>query len=233
VKHIKDYNKLFENEKPIISYDFDGCLHVSVVGHDPINFTDPESWVPFTEMHEQMREDAKTHTIVICTARPPETEVYVQEFLDMYKLPVEKIYATNNFPKTPLLVEIGAIKHYDDNTGLIEPLHKAGIEFVLVNPFNRTQQVMEGEIPLKNYLITFINDKFYISDNTIKAFLDRLVKLDPHMTHDPRSDGKGKNSRGIVIRSAALSQPDIKDLFPEFTKKYDWLKMEVVATKYM
>lgn len=234
-KHENDVaNPMNENERQVISYDFDGCMHVSVVGHDPINFTDADSWEPFTEMHDQLREDAKNHKIIIVTARPPETNVYVQEFLDKYKLPVEEIYATNNWPKTPLLLELGAIKHYDDNDALINPLKAAGIEFILVDPFKRTQVVESVETmeKLQNFLITFTNHKFYVSDNTIKAFIDRVKQLDPGLIHDPRGDGKGKDYRGIMIRSSLLTQPDIKGLFQEFTKKYDWLKMDVVVTKY-
>lgn len=232
--HDKDVtNPITENERPIISYDFDGCLHVSVEGHDPINFTEPDSWEPFTEMHEQLKSDAKEHKIIICTARPHDAAIYVKEFCDMYNLPVEEIITTDNWPKAPYLIDAGAIKHYDDYEKNGKALKEAGIEFVLVDPTKRTWKLMEGEIPLKNYMITFKNDKFYVSDNTVKAFLDRLYKLDPHLKYDPKSEGKGKGYRGIVVRSAALTQPDIAALFPEFTKKYDWLKMEVVATKYM
>lgn len=136
--------KLFENERPIISYDFDGCLHTSVDGLDPYDFTNWQSWEPFTEVHDQLKEDAKTHKIVITTARPPETNEYIIEFLKYYNLPAEEIYATNNMPKTPVLVKIGAIKHYDDNIKLAAPLKEVGIEFVYTNPMARTQQLMEA-----------------------------------------------------------------------------------------
>jgi len=236
--------KLFENERPVISYDFDGCLHTSVIGYDPINFTEPATWEPFTEMHDQLRKDAKDHKIVIVTARPPITNEYVWEFIKMHNLPVEEVYATDNMPKLPVLKEIGAIKHYDDHKNLGNLLTGSGIDFVLVDPKTRTMSEafrVRGffNIPpvnedngLKNYLITFINEKFYISDNTIKAFITQLRKLDADLIHDPKNNGKGKNSRGIMVRSSTLTQPDIKALFPEFIKKYDWLKMDVVSTKY-
>jgi hypothetical protein len=225
--------KLFENERPIISYDFDGCLHTSVDGLDPHDFADWDSWIPFTEMHDQMREDAKTHKIVVTTARPPETNEYVQAFLEKFDLPVEEIHATNNWPKTPLLVDIGAVKHYDDNIKLTVPLREAGIEFVLVDPKARTQKLMENETPnpLKNFQITFVNEKFYISDNTIKAFIKRLQKLDPDIQIRPEW-GKLKNARVIMTRSAVLDQAGIRALMREFEKNYDWLQMNVVVTRY-
>jgi len=226
--------KLFENEKPIIGYDFDGCLHTSVIGHDPINFTDFETWEPFTEMHDQMKEDAKTHKIVVVTARPPETNEFVMAFIHKYDLPVEEIYATNNWPKTPILKELKVVKFYDDNNRLIAPLKEAGIEFVLVDPKTRTQKLMENETPnaLKNFQITFVNEKFYISDNTIKAFIKRLQKLDPDLIHDPSKWGKLKDARLIMVRSSVLDQAQIRGLMAEFIKNYDWLKMNVVVTRY-
>lgn len=231
MKHLKDY-KLFESNKPVISYDFDGCLHTSVSGYDPISFIDVDEWVPFTEIHDQMRKDAKNHKIVITTARPPITNEYVWEFVKKYNLPVEEIYATDNMPKAPVLKKMGAIKHYDDHVKLIEPLREAGIEFVLVDPKTRTAKLMEEQQLLKNFLITFVNEKFFISNNTVKAFVERLRKLDPDLIHDPKHDGKGKNSRGIMVRSSALTHEQIKSLIDEFVKNYDWLKMTVVITRY-
>lgn len=230
MKHIK----LFEDERPIISYDFDGCLHTSVIGYDPINFIEPETWEPFEAMHKSLREDAKTHKIVIVTARPEITNPYVWEFVKMHNLPVEEIYATDNMPKTPLLKKLGVIRHYDDHVGLIQPLKDAGIEFVLTNPKTKTSKLIESlnEDTLKNFLISFINDKFYISDNTLNAFITQLRKIDPDLIHDPKHNGKGKDHKAIIVRSGKLTHEDITGLIKTFIQKYDWLKMNVVVTKY-
>lgn len=141
---LKYKNFLNEDNRPIISYDFDGTLHCSVEGLDPYDFVDWKSWEPFTEVHDQLKKDAVHHKIVITTARPPETNEYIFEFLKFYKLPAEQIYATNDMPKTPVLLKMGAIKHYDDNIKLTAPLKAAGIEFVFTNPFARTQHIMEA-----------------------------------------------------------------------------------------
>ena len=85
---------------------------------------------------------------------------------------------------------------------------------------------------LKNFQISFVNEKFYISDNTIWAFLKRLKKLDPNLIHDPSKWGKMKNARLIMVRSSVLDQQKIKALMAEFVKNYDWLEMHVVVTKY-
>ena len=226
LRHISPY-KLFEDKRPVISYDFDGCLHTSVHGMDPIDFVDFESWEPFTEMHDQLRLDAENHKIVVVTARAPITNSFVWDFINKYELPIEEIYATNNFPKTPILKEIKAIKHYDDNIKLKEPLKLAGIEFVLVDPKEHTQKLMESS-SLKNFVVTFVNEKFYTSDNTLKSFLDKLKKLDPDLIHDPKQDGKGKNQRIIYVKSI-LEQSEIKKLMSEFEKNYDWLKMNIIT----
>jgi hypothetical protein len=90
----------------------------------------------------------------------------------------------------------------------------------------------ESESILKNFQITFINEKFYISDNTIHAFIKRLKKLDPDLIHDTSKWGKMKDARLIMVRSAVLDQKSIKNLISEFIKNYDWLKMDVVVKKY-
>lgn len=225
--------KLFENFKPIISYDFDGVLHVSVIGVHPIDFVHPDRWVPFTEMHEQLREDAKDHKIIVVTARPEDTNEFLWEFIKMHDLPVEEIYAVNNGPKTPILISTGAIRHYDDNEGMRNALKPTGIEFVLVNPFKRTMELTESlnEDTLKSYTITFTNPKFYIADNTLQAFLNRLKKLDPELKHDPKLNGKGKDHRLMYIKSSVITHEQIRNLILQFTQNYDYLSMNVVGMK--
>jgi hypothetical protein len=233
MRHITEY-KLFEDEKSVISYDFDGVCHISVVGLHPTDFIDSDKWVPFTEMHEQMREDAKTHRIIVVTSRPPATDEYVWEFIKKYDLPVEQVYATDNEPKTPLLKGLNVVKHYDDNIELREPLKQAGIEFVFVDPIKRTQKLMEElnqTNPMKNYTITFTNDKFFISDNTLASFINRLKKIDPELKHDPKLNGSGKNHRLVYIKSSVITHEQIRNLIKQFVENYDYLTMSVVGTK--
>jgi hypothetical protein len=146
MKYLETFNKLHESEdeRPVVSYDFDGVCHTSVVGFDPINFTEFETWEPFTKMIAIMRAEAKDNKIVVVTARPPICEEYVWDFIKLHDLPVEEIYCTDNEDKVPVLVRIGAIKHYDDNPKFKEGLRKAGIEFVLVNPRTGEMKVNES-----------------------------------------------------------------------------------------
>ena len=230
MRHITEY-KLFEDFKPVISYDFDGVLHVSVAGIHPLDFTSPELWEPFTEMMLQLKEDAKEHKIVVVTARPPSTDVYVWEFIKNNNLPVEQIYATDDEPKTPVLIKIGAIKHYDDNKALAAPLKAAGIEFVLVDPVKRTQKLMEDlndNNHVRNYEITFTNEKFFISDNTLSSFVKKFQKIDANMKHDPKRNGSLPHARIIYVKSS-LTQAELKPLISEFEQNYDWLKIKAVV----
>lgn len=133
MKHIK----LFETfARPVISYDFDGVLHRSVTGLHPHNFLDWQSWEHFDEMFEQMRLDAVDHDIVVVTARPDYGGVSqaVDAYIAANDLPVSKVYYTGDMPKLPILKQIKAIRHYDDNPLMYDELKNTGIDFILVKP---------------------------------------------------------------------------------------------------
>ena len=125
-----------------ISYDFDGVLHVSVKGLDPIEFFDHNQWEPFTEMHDQLREDSKTHEIIVVTARHPMTNDNVWDFIRKHDLPISKVYATNNMSKIPILKMVGAVRHYDDNRFIATALSDNAIEFIHVDPVMRIMEKM-------------------------------------------------------------------------------------------
>lgn len=228
MKHIHKF-EIFESQRPVISYDFDGCLHRSVTGLDPHSFTDWKSWIPYEEMISQLREDAKTHRIVVVTARGKLDLPGAEDFIKHYNLPVEEIIATNNRPKYADLQRIGAVKHYDDNAKMKDELERMGIEFVQAHPLARpvTEQVAVGT----KYEIIFINTSFYISDNTLTSFVNRLRKLDPDLEYDPKMNGSMKSSKILYVRSAVLKHEDIRREMNSFIQKYDHLQMQVVVPK--
>lgn len=228
MKYIKNFLKLFEEEKPVISYDFDGTLHRSVIGLDPINFSNWESWEPYTEMIDQLREDAKEHRIFIVTARDGADLPAVIKFVEHHKLPVEEIIGTDNEPKYDTLEEIGAIKHYDDNAKMKDTLEEMGIEFVLTKPLEKVSESQTGKTKFE---ISFTNPQFYISDNTLTAFVNRLRRMDPDLIYDPRWNGRMKDSKVLYVTSSALRHEDIKAEIDTFTKKYDHLQMQVVIPR--
>lgn len=121
MEHIKEYNSFVNDKRPVISYDFDGVLHRSVVGIHPIGMYNYMDWVPFEEMHERMRDEAEDHRIVVVTARDEHTSDAVDAFIKMYDLPVSRVYYTDDNPKYDILEEIGAIRHYDDNLKMDAP----------------------------------------------------------------------------------------------------------------
>lgn len=131
--------KLYENfNKPIVSFDFDGTLHVSVDGRGhPINFDKPDSWVPFTEVFEFVKKEAETNIIICVSGRDEWMKPGMEQFINMHQLPIEAIYVTNDRPKTETLEKLKAIKHYDDIAKTGELLIGTGIEFVKVDPFKR------------------------------------------------------------------------------------------------
>lgn len=233
MNHIKQYRLFFENQdnRPIISYDFDGCLHTSVKGLDPHDFLDWESWIPFEPIHIKLKEDAKTHRIVVVTARPPETNDAIWNFIKEYDLPVEDVIATNNMPKYSVLKEMGAVRHYDDNGKMKDGLKALGIEFVQTDPINVTYHLHENVMTSTRFEISFTNPRFFISDNTVEAFVNRLRKLDPELGYDPKLSGKMKDSKVIYVESSKLTHPDIKGEFAGFVQKYDNLQMQVVIPR--
>jgi hypothetical protein len=134
---------LFEDiSGKVVSFDFDGVLHVSVEGINPVSFDDPTEWEPFTEIIELIHELAKTNTIVVLSARDSWNVKEIEEFIKMHKIPISEVYCTDGYSKRDVLVEIGAVRHYDDRLDMIRDLKGTGIEFVLVRPNSRDWKSM-------------------------------------------------------------------------------------------
>lgn len=129
----------FENYDPrdVVSFDFDGCLHTSIVPGTthPINFNQPDSWEPFELMHAAVKkEHAAGNKVIVITARDEEDKPFLWQFIKKYELPIEEIICTNDNPKLADIVVSGAFRHYDDAKVLGRGLSKHGIEFYLVDP---------------------------------------------------------------------------------------------------
>jgi len=78
----------------------------------------------------------------------------------------------------------------------------------------------------KKYTLTFTNDQFFISDNTLTAFVNKLKKLDPQLVHNPKDNGK--DIRLVYVRST-LQHVQIREAIAEFVQKYDNLRISVVT----
>ena len=130
----------FLADKPIISYDFDGVLHVDMYEDRIVkglyhnsSFNDVDAWVPFRRIHNQIREQAADYNIVIVTARDTWNLPELWQFVNKHKLPIKHIFCTNNGPKCEVLGAIQAIRHYDDRD-FSQELAALELEFVRVYP---------------------------------------------------------------------------------------------------
>lgn len=125
-----------DNRKSIVSFDFDGVLHSSVLPGTihPICAHEPHKWKPRYDVFDIIEEESETSQIVIITARHKSDKDILWEFIREFGLPIDEIYCTANLPKYPLLMELGAKRHYDDNPKMALPLKNFNIDFVLSTP---------------------------------------------------------------------------------------------------
>lgn len=144
MQHLINYKKFNENTKPVVSFDFDGVLHTSMVSGTlhPINFTEPDTWEPNYLMHDILRREQKNNRIIIVTARDTWNKPEIKYFLEKYNLPVDEVITTDEMPKKSFLLEHNAIKHYDDNINLLNELKGTGIEFILIQDGKPTEKVI-------------------------------------------------------------------------------------------
>lgn len=91
--------------------------------------------------------------------------------------------------------------------------------------------IHEGAAIATRFEISFTNPRFFISDNTVNAFVNRLRKMDPELFFDEKASGRMKDSKVIYIESNKLTHPDIKGEFAGFVQKYDNLQMRVVIPR--
>jgi hypothetical protein len=126
--------------RDVVSFDFDGVLHRSVVPGTthPINFDQPDTWEPFEMMHAAVRkEHGMGNKVIVVTARDNYMKPYLMQFIKKYDLPIEEIECTDDEPKLPYIVASNSIRHYDDAAVLKNGLKKHGIQFYLVDPIKQ------------------------------------------------------------------------------------------------
>jgi hypothetical protein len=123
MKNLKTINEYHSSDnRPIISFDFDGVLHKSVIEGTthPINFDQPTTWKPFEKMHNLLRYLSETHRIIVVTKRTEYMRKDTQYYIDAFGLPVEELYCTGGRDKWDLLEGMGVIRHYDDDEYMID-----------------------------------------------------------------------------------------------------------------
>ncbi len=143
MKHLKRIDENYRNEtddRPIISFDFDGVIHKSVIEGTthPINYDKPNTWTPFEKMHSLLWELSEDYRIIVMTKRPEHMRKHTQYYIDAFGLPVEHLYCTGGMDKWDLLEELGAIRHYDDDEYMIDEYEgnpkDSSVKLILVNP---------------------------------------------------------------------------------------------------
>lgn len=126
----------FLNERAkqqVVSFDFDGTLHVDVHNGNPIDYWN-DNPTPNPEIINKLREEAKTAKIVIVSARHDDALPVVKAFVKRHSLPIDGIYFTGLESKLPILKKLDVVRHYDDLVDYIKGLEEAGIKHVLVVP---------------------------------------------------------------------------------------------------
>ena len=109
-----------DQQRGLVSFDFDGVLHIAM--HP--NTIHPNIWdsgdLPPREKYIQiLKQEAKSNSVIIMSARCETEEIW--EFVKINRLPVQDVIATCMEDKVPLLMEMGAIRHYDDD---IQGIHR-------------------------------------------------------------------------------------------------------------
>ena len=123
--------------KDVISYDFDGVLHTSVVPGTihPVSFDDWESWQPNKTIFDQLNKEVEDgHTIIVVSSRNGYMIPDMNSYIRKYKLPIKDIFLTENdyIKKSFILESLDVIKHYDDNKDIKTEVESVGTQFVLI-----------------------------------------------------------------------------------------------------
>lgn len=121
----------------IISYDFDGVLHKSMIPNTihPIDFDSWNEWIPNMEIIRNLKEESqKGSNIIVVTSRCMFDIPTIWSFINKWSIPVCEVYTTESdyVKKSYILKNLNASKHYDDNPNIQDDVNNNGIEFILV-----------------------------------------------------------------------------------------------------
>ena len=72
--------------------------------------------------------------VVVVSRRDTSSKKSMWDFVHHYRLPIDEIYTTDNGPKREILIELGAIRHYDDDPRMKYELKGTNCEFIFVDP---------------------------------------------------------------------------------------------------
>jgi hypothetical protein len=147
---ITEFNKF--NKRNVVSFDFDGVLHLSMIPGTihPADWINYKTWIPSKKLHGILKKEHQNgNKIIVISARdkkfydfnkpdfnwdspPLDMKKIMMKFMKLYQLPVDDIILTDNGPKKQILIDMKAIRHYDDNIDMERELKDTNIEFVYV-----------------------------------------------------------------------------------------------------
>ena len=164
----------------VISFDFDGVIHISVTYPDingqihpiPEIRYKPEKWEPNKLIISLIKEYKKTKKLYIVTHRSKREKSCVIKFLKKYGLNslIPNIrFAKGN--KGQVLVKIKATTHYDDSINVLDDIHKYYPHIKLYRVFPHKNIVNEY---ISDMSITYKNAAIILFTGTK---LDRVVLL--------------------------------------------------------
>ena len=131
----KDF--ITEEEQQIYSFDFDNTL----IRYHTLEDGDVEYIGPHEENIQLVKElAAEGHKVIIVTSRfkptgpkkPWDSSPLPEELIAEFNLPIDEVHYTQGNLKAEKLVELGVVKHWDDDEEEIYAARAAGLEAVLV-----------------------------------------------------------------------------------------------------
>jgi hypothetical protein len=127
-------NLYIPNFKNVISYDFDGVLHKSVIGTHPINYYDYNTWTPNMDIINDIKIKSIKNKIVVVSARNMDMIPAMWSFIKKHNIQISEIFTTENdyIDKVEVLENIDAMIHYDDYIIYKQQIERAGITFIHV-----------------------------------------------------------------------------------------------------
>ena len=133
----------------IISYDFDGVLHLDVssflglINYPSLkNRNNPEQLAKKTNTNitNQIKKECKQYDIYIVTSRPPSHKKTIEDFLKLVGIDkcIKKIILIGIKSKSAILNKYNIVRHYDDSLIIINEIirNSPNIEIIKVYPFH-------------------------------------------------------------------------------------------------
>ena len=126
-----NWYKTAEQNRPIISFDFDDTIFSLKWNEEEHDFDRDENGDPIGTLNENtkslMNHYANTGAkVIIVSSRMNSTKQEIEDFVGKHNLPVSEIHCTNGDPKLMILKSIGALKHYDDDPSEIGLINSDG-----------------------------------------------------------------------------------------------------------